>query len=106
MKRIVLILLLIFVSSLMAQEGEIVPFRSNRSIFWGYKNQTTGEIIVEPTYQEAKEFDGGLARVKKTASGESSIPKDKKFYPSSIKPLSSLISRLVSLRLRKTANGD
>ena len=70
MKRIFLILLLVAVNSnLIAQEGEIVPFRSNRSIFWGYKNQTTGGIIVEPTYQEAEEFDGGLARVKKAASG-------------------------------------
>ena len=66
MKRIFLILLLVIVSSLMAQEGETVPFRSDRSIYWGYKNQATGEVIVEPIYQEAEEFDNGLARVKKS----------------------------------------
>ena len=81
MKRIFLILLLVTVSFLIAQEEEIVPFRSNRSIFWGYKNQATGEVIVEPTYQEAKEFDGGLARVKKSGKWGLINPQGQEILP-------------------------
>ena len=47
-----------------SQDAELVPFLEKIGGQWGYKNLTTGEILIRPQFDGANQFQEGLASVK------------------------------------------
>ena len=45
-------------------EVDLFPHKPEASEFWGYRDSNTGEYVIEPRFDQAREFSEGLAAVR------------------------------------------
>ena len=60
-----LLIISFFLLSLVSVSQELIPFQESESGLWGYRNQKTGDVVIEPKFDEVGQFNDGKVWVKK-----------------------------------------
>ena len=59
-----LLIFSLFLFSLVSVGQDLIPFQQSESGLWGYRNQKTGEVVIDPKFEQVGEFSNGKVWVK------------------------------------------
>ena len=54
----------LFLVSLVSVGQDLIPFENRGTGLWGFRNQETGDVVIEPKFDEVEEFAHGQVWVK------------------------------------------
>ena len=59
-----LLIFSLFLFSWISVGQDLIPFQQSESGLWGYRNQKTGEVVIDPKFEQVGEFSNGKVWVK------------------------------------------
>ena len=59
-----LLIFSLFLFSLVSVGQDLIPFQQSESGLWGYRNQKTGGVVIDPKFEQVGEFSNGKVWVK------------------------------------------
>ena len=59
-----LLIFSLFLVSLVSVGQDLIPFENRGTGLWGFRNQETGDVVIEPKFDEVEEFAHGQVWVK------------------------------------------